>query len=310
MFRKGDWEGCLQIQLPDREQASTGRRQADAASRRNNNLSNSPLSPIQNGVAEEATTRSVTPPKASSSSTHLLERLASAQAQTEALHPNLGLLLSSLPTNNVINRRVTFDSVPDEVTVAFQLKLRECLLPRRNQGRMSGVGNLDLQTIGRSSSMPMRRASLNDINMAVVAERMRLDGNFSLPMNYRSPSLDDMGAGMTPAYIKSQLQLRQMQRKRTVFAPSSTTPSDAEVRSATQNIMTAAIDVILPKRRRLSSDHLPNSGSTVHLDVMTEIFLERSRKVLSCRPVSIMGPRSTTMHGNNNDGNNRMKNSG
>ncbi|KAL3770807.1 hypothetical protein ACHAWU_006366 [Discostella pseudostelligera] len=315
MFRKGDWEGCLQIQLPDREQASTGRYQADATSRRKSNRSNSPLSPIQNDVAEEATTRSVTPPKASSSSTNLnlLERRASAQVQTEALHPNLGLLLSSLPTNNAINRRVTIDSVPDEATLAFQLKLRECLLPWRNQGRMAaGMGNLDLQTIGRSSSMPMRRASLNDINMAAVAERIRLDGNFSLPMNnYRCPSLDELGAAMTPAYIKSHLQLQQMQRDRTMlFAPLSTTPSDAEVRSATQDIMTAAIDAMLPKRRRLSIDHLPNSGSTVHLDVITEIFLERSRKVLSSRPVSIMGPRSAAMQGNNNDDNNRMNTRG
>ena len=142
--------------------------------------------------------------------------------------------------------------------------------------------------MNRSSSVPMlhRRASLNDMNMSVVG-LMHLNGNICHPM-HRRLSLGDTG-GMSRAHIDAQRL--QMHGDRIMF-PSTSTPSDAEVHSATQNIVSAAIDALRPKRRRLTVDQLPpNSGSTAYLDVMTEIFLERSRKVLSSRPVSIIGSR-------------------
>lgn len=256
MFHKGDWERCLQIQLPgasNRMQASE-KGQTAATSKRKDYIPSLSIPLVPNVSAEEATTRSVTPLKASSSS-DLFERLASAQTE-------MGRLLSSLPTNNIMYRRVTYDPTPDEATAAFHQKLRECLLLGRNHGRM---GDSELKTIGRTNSMPMfhRRASLND---------------------------------MSSAYVNAQ-QLQKFHQDK-VMIPSSMPPSDADVRSATQDIVSAAIDALRPKRRRITVDCLPSSGSSVSLDVMTEIFLERSRKVLSSRPVLMMDLRSTIMHGN------------
>ncbi len=135
-----------------------------------------------------------------------------------------------------------------------------------------------------------RRASLDGMSMR-VSEDFQCNGNVCLPINHRRPSLGDTG-DLLSVSIKSQHQQRNGDR---ITIPSSATPSDADVRSATQDIVSAAIDALRPKRRRLSIDHLPSSGSSVCLDIMTEMFLERSRKVLSSRPVSIMGPMSKTM---------------
>lgn len=283
MFRKGDWEGCLQIQLPgasNRMQVSE-KGQTAVTSRRKNYIPSLSLSLIPNVSVEEVSTRSVTPPKASSSS-DLFDRLASAQTE-------MGQLLSSLPTNNFMYRRVTYDPTPDEATAMFQQKLRECLLLGRNQGRM---GDSELKTSTNSMPMFHRRASLNDMD-ARVAEHMQFNGNVCLPMNYRRPSLGNSG-DMSLAYVNTQ-QLQKFHQDK-IMIPSSS--SDADVRSATQDIVSAAIDVLRPKRRRITVDCLPSSGSSVCLDVMTEIFLERSRKVLSSRPVLMMGTRSTIMHGN------------
>jgi hypothetical protein len=280
MFQKGDWEGCMQIKLPDPSHPKSSdveKGQPTVSSRNNRNLPDSQMPPIVSADDVTTNTRSVTPPNAFSGA-ELFRRLAATQP--EVIHPNSSFesILSSLQTNNAMNRRVTYDPTPDDSTAFFEKQiLRDCL-----------IRNLELQSMNRSSSMPMlhRRASLNDMNMRVVG-LMHLNGNICHPM-HRRLSLGDTG-GMSRAHIDAQRL--QMHGDRIMF-PSTSTPSDAEVHSATQNIVSAAIDALRPKRRRLTVDQLPpNSGSTAYLDVMTEIFLERSRKVLSSRPVSIIGSR-------------------
>lgn len=99
------------------------------------------------------------------------------------------------------------------------------------------------------------------------------------------------------------------------------TPSDDEVRSATNNIVSAAMAALRPnannlqpaalsspaqrpqqrsslqRSRRHTVDALPSnssSSSTSKLDVMTDLFLERSMARLQSRP-AIMGPRRHTV---------------
>jgi len=101
-----------------------------------------------------------------------------------------------------------------------------------------------------------------------------------------------------------------------------TTPSDDEVRSATKDIVSKAIDALLQnenmnissvqqqqaqtrasppqskskliqRSRRHTVDSMPtNTGTMSRLDAMTDLFLERSIARLQSRPVSLMGPRT------------------
>ncbi len=65
-------------------------------------------------------------------------------------------------------------------------------------------------------------------------------------------------------------------------------PSDDEVRNATQEIVSAAIDVLHPKSQ------IETIGST-SLDTVTNLFLENSKSRLSSCPFSIMGSRNTAL---------------
>ena len=286
LFRKGDWEGCLQIKLP----GSNGviAQSSHAVATRFMTSSNILLSanlPSQEVDVEERNTltlspnaRSVTPPKASSN-VNLLERLASTQSGNTEPTSILGVMLS-MPTNK--NRRVTQDSTQDEAAASLQQNLRDFFSLGTSRGRM---GSFSAQTLGSRSSLPMthRRASLNDIK---IADRIQLD-------KFRRSSLCEIGE--IPSTFRSSFQVHQP-RDRPVHTTSRIL-SDAEVFSVTEDIVSAAIDALHPKRRRIAIGHSPIS-STSCLDVMTELFLQRSTKVLHSRPISIMGPRITTLRRN------------
>ena len=112
------------------------------------------------------------------------------------------------------------------------------------------------------------------------------------------------GFGNTPSQTQQQ-QLQQTMLMR------QTTPSDDEVRSATQDIVGAALNALrqnetiaqqrqaqqqsrpAQRSRRHTVDALPSFSTTLastRLDAMTDMFLERSMARLQTRP-AIMGPR-------------------
>lgn len=157
-------------------------------------------------------------------------------------------------------------------------------------------------------------------------------GMGGMPMNRRRATVDMMPMNMMTSGMLSSSNLgrtrrmplshsfqQQMQGKGGMGMNGSATaaaPSDAEVRSATKDIVSAAMNALRPNKesvqepvqtdanprprkcRRHTIDAPPSAigqaGASSRLDAMTDLFLERSLARLKSRPAGIMGPSATT----------------
>ena len=157
-------------------------------------------------------------------------------------------------------------------------------------------------------------------------------GMGGMPMNRRRATVDMMPMNMMTSGMLSSSSLgrtrrmplshsfqQQMQGKGGMGMNGSATaaaPSDAEVRSATKDIVSAAMNALRPNKesvqepvqtdanprprkcRRHTIDAPPSAigqaGASSRLDAMTDLFLERSLARLKSRPAGIMGPSATT----------------
>lgn len=305
MFQNGDWEACLRMKLPDpNDQQVMSQARVNHINNvaeknqvlannnsRNDRMPEPPASPVPEVVAEanrpspRTTVHSVTPPM-----TEEIKNIIAMQSSFSAFEA--ALLERAVTQTKFSNLGPKFSS------------MKESLMYRmRGQGMQDPFASLR-QTKLQSSS------SLGSPMMGYLHPSMKT-GN-TLPMNYRRVTVDGGTGGnyMSSSVMGNDIaMLRRMERMPRPFAglhngrpqpqqethmPSQMmntrpTPSDAEVRSATEDIVSAAIDALRPKSRRHTISHV----NTSELDAMTDMFLERSMARLSSRPTAIMGPRKT-----------------
>lgn len=191
-----------------------------------------------------------------------------------------------MPTNH---RRATFDVPHPSMmsTLGAMPRNRRATLDMPPSSMISGLG-----------AMPRNRRATLD--MPTPPSSLLMDNVNAMP-NRKNMS-PPFAAGFLQDCQHQGYQQQAPQRMQSqAINKANRAPSDAEVRSATQDIVSAAIDVLRPAgARRVTVDRpLPGMGSdnggTSRLDAMTDLFLERSRARLSSRPVSLMGPRRSSL---------------
>lgn len=221
MFRKGDWEACMQMKLPALS-AVAGMSQADngnhnAAVLRDNHASNLDDLPSSSSAA-----RSITPPA------QFLHEIGSVGGAFQSYQGAAqSSTLGRMPMNN---RRATVDSMASVRSMFGSVK--NDTMPRR-------MGHFPFS----------RRASLSFHPGQHILHSQQL-GN---PDNLNNLQCSGM---MSSAMMKS-------------------TPSDADILSATQKVVSAAIEAIsCPKFRRITIEH-------ESLDTMTDMLLARRRFAIS-----------------------------
>ena len=236
MFRKGDWEACMQMKLPS-FRAVAGMSQADngnhnAAVLRDNHAASNL---VDLPSSDSSAARSITPP------VQLLPEFGSVggafQSYQGAAQP------STLGRMSMNNRRATVDSMASVRSMFGSVK--NDTMPRR-------MGHFPFS----------RRASLSFHPGQHILQSQQL-GNPSNINNFQCSGM------MSSAMTKPTL-------------------SDADILSATQKVVSAAIEAIsCPKFRRITIEH-------ESLDTMTDMLLARQRFVISNTTSSaIVKPRSS-----------------
>jgi len=174
---------------------------------------------------------------------------------------------------------------------------------------MMSSGTSALQRMGHRRATldmppPSASALMGSNGMPPAMEPGRMGGRPSLPF---AAAGFHPGSSHPPAPARPQHQVVQRPRQvppRNMLATqrasvSGATPSDAEVRSATEDIVSRALEALRPKLgscRRHTIDH-PPTGSTARLDAMTDLFLERSLARLGKGPGPGVGDVSCLMGG-------------
>ena len=320
-FREGEWETCLDIKLPDpteKQQQVTssaqGKETRKGSPRQEPMQGEEPASPRHQQVMGDisllsppGTVRSVTPPGVLPlSDAALLERVSSqsgvaAAGSSQPQYSNLGPKFATME-ENLLYRRLLHQSmggqgIQEPAVSSTSLmhqhqQFQQTLLQRGgSQGRMM-----------HGSGMPMnhRRATID-----------MMPSNMLRNMGAGAMSSMSFGAASSTGLGNVSAQQQQQQLQQTMLMRQ-TTPSDDEVRSATQDIVGAALNALrqnettvqqrqpqqqprpVHRSRRHTVDALPSysttAASTSRLDAMTNMFLERSLARLQTRP-AIMGPR-------------------
>mmetsp|Transcript_17419 Transcript_17419/g.37608 ORF Transcript_17419/g.37608 Transcript_17419/m.37608 type:complete len:595 (-) Transcript_17419:108-1892(-) len=313
MFQKGDWEACLQMKLPDptdqqvmsqahliRNKVAEKSQVADNS--RNDRIPELPALPVPNEMAEaiplspRTTVHSVTPPVnenknniAMRPSSDAFQAALLERAATQTIHQqysNLGPKFSSMKENlmyrSLLQESMGGQGIQDRSASLRQTKLQ---LSTSLASTMMGYSHPSMKT-GTTLPMNHRRASL-DAGTGSYMSSSSVMGNHNAMLR----RMERMPMPFASGFHHGHPQPQQEQHMQGQMLNTATTPSDAEVRSATEDIVSAAIDALRPESRRHAISRVCNGGSTSHLDAMTDVFLERSMARLSSRPVAIMGPR-------------------
>lgn len=249
MFLMGDWETCLKMKLPDKndqqQAAVTSRTEVAGGKAYPTEAScHDRVFHEQQGSTRRDTVAGVV--KVDSSPTSTVVRSVAPQAR---VYSNMG---PNLPSWNDYRRlseesaTKVSSSMQNQAVELFQMGLLDsCIL---------GGGAFLGATLGLDTMM----SPLFTSAMGGYADL----GDYAMPRRLGSASL--------PFRIQGGQ----------IINDTPMMPSDDEVRNATQEIVSAAIDALRPK-------------SQIDLDTMTDLFLERSKSRLSSRPFSIMGSRNT-----------------
>lgn len=325
-FRKGDWEACLQMKLPDPNDPQVNEAVKNMATKSSspgrNNESNrrspdSHSSPRRNAVVDnghlispQLTVRSVTPPCALPlSDAILLEQVAlphQHQKPRQQQFSNLGPKYSSLEENLKYRHLLQESMMSQGINL-----LPQPMLPHSISLGTQGIAMRGYPTSATSSpidrpSMPRYRRATFDMDMPSMS--FPTMGNNVSGMSPRMRGRSSMP--FPTGYQSHQKQMPQAMGQNQA-------PSDAHVMSATKDIVSKAIDALRQnenmsmaqatqaqaqhmtrpahRSRRHTVDSMPmptNNGTMSRLDAMTDLFLERSFARLQSRPVSIMGQRT------------------
>jgi len=308
MFRKGDWEACLQMELPH------GERQAKSPTYQDQAVDypptedighrappahaepQQPSSPLRELSAADAaagyglsavTARSVTPPEIVTSPLSGMRRHHHATAAPPSL---------------------TRDSPTSQWMVQSAMLEQMIMATAETRRRLSGFSgsitaspSLDemmhcpeLQSIYPQGMEGSSATMYANVDSAADAHPSLEDSMNHQAMNMRYPNLDNVTAAASIMPIHS--------RKRSFSAE--TKLSDAQVQVVTNDVVSAAMAALnggKQHHRHAPSDINANTvisptSSSSRLDVMTEAFLERSNaRRMQSRPAGILGPSSMSL---------------
>jgi len=255
--------------------------------------------------------RSVTPPDSSTGSTSdaaILGRVASTQTvatqtiqpRQKMQHSNLGLKFPSVKENLLSSRLLQESNIGGNILLDQISYLQQ---PGPQQGTPQGqmVGYADSPMVNTTLPPKYRRATLSD--MASISSPHLLTGNYTMTQN-----LGRMSAPVSTCFHNNQLRRQQqlLQSQMQMMNAAKATPySDAQVQSVTEGIVHAAVNALRQndnmihqhqaqkhspslRSRRHTVDTAPNS--TMRLDAMTDVLLERSFARLTSRPMVMTGP--------------------
>mmetsp|Transcript_31024 Transcript_31024/g.53023 ORF Transcript_31024/g.53023 Transcript_31024/m.53023 type:complete len:593 (+) Transcript_31024:134-1912(+) len=292
MFRKGDWEACLKMTLPKLtdEQAHEAMKRTTSKGVANDHPPQPHSSPRREAVirgipSPPTTARSVTPPE------NLKARMP--QLSDASLHQqeysNLGPKYASMQ-QNLMYRRLLQQSGVEQRQIVDQASVQQA---RRQQETSQGhrsLGYPDNFMMNRTMPLDPPRAALQKSSAISTPSIMALSARMgkSLPFS----------TGFHPRSSQPQPQLQP--QRRSVPSQMIATPSDADVQSATKDIVSAAINALRQderapvqqtqqepqiRSRRCTIDTPP--ANTSRLDALTDIFLEQSMARLSSGPMNM-----------------------
>eukprot|EP00579_Thalassiosira_antarctica_P011053 CAMPEP_0201909998 /NCGR_PEP_ID=MMETSP0903-20130614/1536_1 /ASSEMBLY_ACC=CAM_ASM_000552 /TAXON_ID=420261 /ORGANISM="Thalassiosira antarctica, Strain CCMP982" /LENGTH=640 /DNA_ID=CAMNT_0048444581 /DNA_START=36 /DNA_END=1958 /DNA_ORIENTATION=- len=271
LFRRGEWESCLQMKLPDPNdqqvvnevmKISVARSKSSQGGNNNHRLPEprrDVVSMANNLPSPPPKTRSVTPPENPmremkshiphlSSGAALLERLPTTQTMATQTtqwqrqeYSNLGPKFSSMEENLMYQRLLqesgmrSHSNMQDQVSASFQQPRLQ-----RDISQVQMMGYSDPFMMNTTLPLNHRRASLGV--MTSMPSSPSLMGNNAMPrkMGRMSPHF------ATGFHHNSQLQQHQQQQplQSHLMSTKASPYSDANVRSSSEGIVSAAINAL------------------------------------------------------------------
>ena len=256
MFLKGDWETCLKMKLPDKndqqQAAVTGRTEvAGGKSYPTEAYCHDRVFHEQQGSTRRDTVAGVA--KVDSSPTPTVVRSVTPQT---SVYSNMGPNLPSWNDYRLLSEESATklsSSMQNQAFALFQMGLLDSFI-------LGGDLSLGATTGLDIMMSPLLTSAMGGYADLVGYAKPRLLGIASLPFRIQGGHM----INATPMM-----------------------PSDDEVRNATQKIVSAAIDALRPKSQT-------ETIGSPRLDTLIDLFLERSMSRLSSCPLSIMGSRNTS----------------